>query len=329
MSLPRLFSLLTLALLLLSGAACRATSTAPAGGELAQPTALSLPALTPAALDGRPLNVVATTSIIGDVVGQIGGDAIVLTTLMRANEDPHSYEATPGDLVALEQADVVFFNGWDLEERLAADLARSYGEKSVPISAEIAPRLLQDDDHDHDHGSIDPHVWLAIPNVAQWASNAATTLTMLDPASSSIFEANLARYSAELDALTSEVDLLLASLPTENRKLVTNHDSLGYFADAYGFEVVGTVIPSISASAEPSAGDLAALVEQMEQEGVCTLFAESQANQSLAETVSAELDGCDTVQLLSIYTGALGTGPASTYIGMMRTNVQTIVNGLR
>lgn len=284
---------------------------------------LHLPELNVLALNGRKLNVVATTNIIGDVVSNIGGEAIELTTLLDLNQDPHSYEATPEDLVALEQADIIFINGWDLEEQLAHTIEENYADKFVSISAGIEPITVGDGD------SADPHVWFSIHNVEQWAKNIEEVLHQLDPANDPSFESNLDSYLAELEALESEVDEMLASLPTSNRKLVTNHDALGYLAAEYGFEIVGTVIPAASTSAEPSARDLAALIKVMEQAGVCTIFAETTQNIRIAETVAAELENCPAVELISLYTGSLGTGNANSYIGMFRNNMNSIITGLR
>ena len=290
---------------------------------------LTLPDLTAVNLVERKLNAVATTNIIGDVVGNIGGDTIELTILLGPDQDPHSYEATPDDLIALEEADIIFINGWDLEERLAQQIEDSFGDKYVAISAEIEPRDFDGENDGHDHANADPHVWFDIDNVAQWAKNTATVLSQLDPANAAIYAANRAAYSAELATLAADVDTLLAALPLDKRKLVTNHDSLGYFADAYDFELVGTVIPGFSTSAEPSASEMAALIDAMTQAGVCTVFIETSASNTLAKTVSAELDQCDAVQVLPLYTGSLGSGDASSYIGMFRANVETIMEGLK
>jgi ABC-type Zn uptake system ZnuABC Zn-binding protein ZnuA len=309
--------------LILIAVACSETASDDHSGDL------TLPALTALELDGRKLNVVATTNIIGDVVTNIGGDAIELTVLLGPNQDPHSYEATPGDLIALEEADIIFSNGWDLEERLAEQIEDTFGDKSVLISAEIEPRDFDETHDDHSHENADPHVWFDIDNVAQWAINTESVLSQLNPDNAAIYASNLADYSAELDTLATDVDQMLSAIPANQRKLVTNHDSLGYFAGAYNFELVGTVIPGFSTSAEPSASELAALIDAMTQAGVCTVFVETTASDALAATVSAELDQCDAVQVLPLYTGSLGSGDASSYIGMFRANVETIVEGLK
>ncbi len=313
----------------------------------------TLPTFQPVALDGRRLNVVATTTIIGDIVAQIGGDQIDLTILIGTDQDAHSYQATPGDLVALEDADVIFVNGWNLEEKLAETISENYAGKAVIISTGISPRHFDeagehnddhdtddDDDHDghddehddtaHDHQeAIDPHVWFDITNVTIWAQNTSAILSMLDPGSEEVYQANLDNYLIALTELEKETNTLIAEIPVANRKLVSNHEAFGYFIDAYGFKRVGTVIPSTSTNAEPSANDLADLVSVMQREGVCTVFSERSQSPALAETIAGELSDCAEVQVLPLYSEALGEGEADSYIGMYRSNVKTIVEGLR
>jgi ABC-type Zn uptake system ZnuABC Zn-binding protein ZnuA len=297
---------------------------------------LVLPALTPVQLaGGEKLRVVATTSIIGDIVGRIGGDAIELTVLMGPDVDPHSYQASAAELTAVADAHVIFINGWDLEEGLIRDLENiGEGVPMVPVSAYIDPLEFdddhghsQDDGHDHD---IDPHTWFNPHLVEQWVENIEHALHDLDPANEELYEANAEAYLVELEELIEYFETRLAEIPAERRKLVTNHDTFGHFARAYGFSIVGTIIPSVSTVAEPSARDLAQLVDAMEAEGVCTIFTETVANERLAQAVAAELSGCAEVQILRLFTDALG-GPGSgaeTYLDMMRVNIDTIVAGL-
>ena len=316
--------------------------------EITQTDPDTLPTFQPISSDGR-LNVVATTTIIGDVVSQIGGDQIDLTVLIGTDKDAHSYQATPGDLVALENADIIFVNGWNLEEKLAETITDNHSDKFVSISTGITARQLtgesghddshddehdaeHNDDHDSEHGhegGLDPHVWFDISNVKIWAQNGSTILSMLDPDSEGIYQANLNSYLISLSNLEEEIDTLIAEIPVENRKLVSNHEAFGYFVDAYDFENVGAVIPSTSTNAEPSASDLADLVKVMQSEGVCTVFGERSQSRDLAETVTGELSDCAEVKVLALYTEAIGEGEANSYIGMYRHNVETIVDGLK
>ena len=296
-------------------------------------TTLTLPTLEPVALDGGKLRVVATTSIIGDVVAQVGDQAIDLTTLMAAGQDPHSYQPGAGDLTAVANAHIIFSNGWNLEEGLLDDLANiAENAPLVPVSAGVVPRLLGDDhEDDHEHGAVDPHVWLDPANVTIWVGNIEQVLSQLDPDNAAVYKQNAARYAAQLDQLARDMEGRLTAVPEARRMLVTNHDALGYFAARYHFTVLGTVIPAASTLAEPSASDLVALVAAMEEAGVCVLFAETTASGQLETAVANELDICDTVQILTLYTGAIGPvgSGADSYIGMMQANVATLVGGLQ
>lgn len=324
--------------------ACAPSSTSEGAAE--EGAVLALPDLAPVESGAaQPLRVVATTSLIGDVVAQVGGDQIALTTLMGPGQDPHSYEPSTSDLTRVAEADVIFINGWNLEEGLVDDLDSIAGDAPlVPVSAGIEPMLIGPHGHedeaddgaglavgsDEDLGAVDPHVWLDPQNVQRWAQNIQATLSSLDPANAADFAANAETYSQELTALQTLMEERLAQIPQERRKLVTNHDSLAYFARRFDFEIVGTVIPAASTVAEPSAQEMVRLVQKMQDEGVCAIFAESTANARLAETVAAELDNCQGVQVLALYTGALGPegSGGDSYVQMMRVNTERIVQGL-
>lgn len=298
---------------------------------------LNLPETDALVTDGERLQVVATTSIVGDVVGNVGGDLIDLTVLMDAGQDPHSYEPAAADLTAAARAHLIFVHGWDLEEGLRDDLSRvSEGALIAPVAANIEPLLRGSEDDreahedDDDHGAVDPHTWLDPHLVVQWVDNVETMLAAADPANSEAYAANAEAYREELAGLIAAFDEQLAQIPPQRRKLVTNHDALAYFAEAYDFEIVGTVIPGSSTLAEPSASSLAGLVRDMEQAGVCTIFTETTVSAQLAQTAADELTACDEVQVVPLYTGATGDAEsgADSYIKMMRANVEAIVQGL-
>lgn len=302
---------------------------------------LTLPTLAAVELDGQLLKVIASTSLIGDVVSQVGGTTIDLTTLMAPGQDPHSYEPGAQELTAVAQADVIFVNGWDLEESLAKNLETIGGDVPViPISANIMPLEPGEADHeegeesaeaDHEHGEADPHVWFNVAHVKQWTENSAQVLSSLDPANAAAYQENADIYLTQLTELETEITAQIAAIPQANRILVTNHDSLGYFAQAYDFEVLGTVIPGSSTVAEPSASDLAELIEVMNEHNVCTIFTETTVSDNLSQTVTAELDNCDSVTIVPLYTGAVGAAGsgAENYIDMMRANVAAVVTGLK
>ena len=298
---------------------------------------LTLPDLEAADLGDEKLRIVATTSVIGDVVSHVGGDKIDLTVLMGPGQDPHSYDPSASDLTKVANAHLIFVNGWDLEEGLLRDLKNvSDGVALVPVSANITPlafgRHLQEDLDGEDHQeSADPHTWLDPHLVGQWIKNLEHVLASLDPANVAAYESNAEAYRQELDTLIQYYDEQVEMIPADQRKLVTNHNSFGYFAEAYDFEVVGTVVPAASTLAEPSASELIQLVKVMESEGVCTIFSEISANEQLVEAVAAEIANCDQVKVKSLYTGALGPpgSGADSYLGLMRANIDLIVGSLK
>jgi ABC-type Zn uptake system ZnuABC Zn-binding protein ZnuA len=300
--------------------------------DFAGPAVLELPALSPAALDGRKLKVVATTSIIGDAVAGVGGEAIELAVIVGPGQDPHSFEPAARDLAAAAEADVLFVNGWGLEQGLANDLA-IIGEEAlvVPVSAGIEPLALGAGKVESGETVADPHVWFSVPNMTQWVRNVEQVLSALDPQNARTYAANATEYLAELAGLDAFVREQVTGIPPERRVLVTNHDTFAYFASEYGFEVLGTLLPASSTLAEPSASDLAGLVETMAAGGVCTLFTENTVNDQLAQTISNELSHCEDVQVLRLYTDSLGPAGsgAERYAGMMQANVDAIVSGLR
>ena len=183
-----------------------------------------------------------------------------------------------------------------------------------------------DEDHHH-HEGADPHTWFSIHAVEQWVENIEHVLRALDPANAAIYTANAQAYLVELEALAEEVEALLAALPVEKRKLVTDHDSFGYFAAAYDFDVVGTVIPSFSTLASPSAGELAKLQDQIEEESVQAIFVGTTITPDIAQQLAADTG----IQVVILYTGSLSDegGPAASYIDFMRYNVTAIVNALK
>jgi ABC-type Zn uptake system ZnuABC Zn-binding protein ZnuA len=275
---------------------------------------------------GGKLRVVATTGIVGDVVKNVAGDRIELTTLIGPGQDPHTYQPTPQDIAAIERAHVVFINGFHLEEGLEStiDAAAGKGSPVVSVSAGIQPRPSSTE-QGHDAAG-DPHVWFDPANVRVWTANIEKSLGALDPGNAAAYQANAAAYTRQLDELDATIRAQVALIPADRRKLVTDHEALGYLADRYGFQVLGAVIPSVSTSAEPSAGDLAALVEVIRAQRVPAIFIGTTTNPKVAEMVARET-GAQVLPLHTGETGVAGSG-AETYLGMMRANLDTIVKGL-
>ncbi len=280
--------------------------------------------------DGR-LQVVATTSIVGDVVGNIGGELIELTVLVPPGGDPHTFEPRPQDIAAVSDAQVVFASGLGLEEALKGVLEANVKGTLVEVSDGLAVIPLQDkDEHEGaqpEHGTGDPHTWMDPNNVIIWAGNIATALAEADPANRATYQANAESYMAELRELDAWIRQQVEQVPPKQRKLVSDHAVLGYFAAEYGFEQVGLVIPALSSSAAPSAQELAALVDAIRAQDVQAILVGTTVNPALSEQVADDTGA----ELVFIYTGSLSQpgGVASSYIQLMRYNVQTIVDTLK
>jgi ABC-type Zn uptake system ZnuABC Zn-binding protein ZnuA len=355
---------------------------------------------TPAQAQRERLSVIGSTTMIADVVGQVAGDAADVVSLMSFGVDPHAFTPSAQDIVALDEADLVFVNGVSLEENLLPVLEEAAGDRIATISECVAilpfglagdhehdaeteaggvhesdPRSLTgqcaahyaelqalgiafedehpaeaghiealgylyelncepgheeesaaEGEHVHEAGSCDPHVWTDIRNVMLWTLMARDTLSAADPANAATYAANAQAYLAQLQALDGEVSVLLQTLPQEARVLVTNHETLGYLAARYRFEVVGTVIPGGGTAAEPSAEEIVALIETIQDYNVRAIFSENTVSDALAQQLADEA-GVTVYQLYSdSLTGA--DGDASSYLDYMRFNVTTIVQAL-
>ena len=279
--------------------------------------------------ESTKVQVVATTTLVGDVVQVVGGDLLNLTVMLPAGSDPHGFNPTPQDVTRAAQADVVFINGLDLEEFMTEMLENAAANMNIiELSAHIAAIPLSDEHvDDEDHGEFDPHVWWNPLNVATWADEVAGELARLDPENEAVYKANAAAYQQELMTLDEWIKEQVAQIPPDNRILVTDHDSLGYFVDTYGFTLVGTVFPGLSTQAEPSAQDLAALTTTIRAYGVPAVFVGTTVSQSLANQVAQETG----TKIIPLYTDSLSNedGPAATYLTFMRSNVATIVGSLK
>jgi ABC-type Zn uptake system ZnuABC Zn-binding protein ZnuA len=283
----------------------------------------------------QKLLVVASTSIVADVVANVGDDSIELTTLIEPGQDPHSYDPTPSALAAVEKAHVVFVNGFGLEEGLLDIIESTATGVVVPVSAGIEPLPMEQFDHaehTHDHGVIDPHVWFDPTNVMQWVENIEHVLSEADPMNKQAYHERAYAYLNHLGTLDNSIRLDFDALPDSRKKLVTDHVFLGYFADQYGIEVIGTLLPNTTTSAETSARQIAGLVEVLQHTGITTIFVGSTAGtglERLAESVAEEIGG--EVNIVHILTGSL-TAPGSqgdTYLGYMEYNARQIINGLK
>ncbi len=283
---------------------------------------------TPAA-DGK-LKVVATTTLVGDVVKAIGGDTIDLTVLLPPGAEPHSFQPTPKDVAGITKADLVFVNGLNLEEVLMPTLTNALDKaKIVAVSDGVQTIAFAGDQGEeaNAHGGVDPHTWTDPNNVMVWADNIARALGAADPGHADTYTASAAAYKKQLVDIDKWVTDQTAQVPAENRKLITDHAVFGYFAKRYGFEQVGAVIPGFSAMAEPSAQEMAALEDSIHRLGVKAVFTGNTVNPALSRRVADDTG----VKLVTIYSDSLSdpTGPAANYLDWVRYNVTAFVEALR
>jgi ABC-type Zn uptake system ZnuABC Zn-binding protein ZnuA len=275
------------------------------------------------------INVVATTTIVGDVVKNIGGDAIHLDVLLPVGTDPHSFQPTPQDVIKVTKADVIFMNGIGLEEYMESLLENAdSGDRIVNVS-EGVPLLKTSNQYDQDiqHETNDPHVWMDPNNVVVWVDNIEATLSIIDPENSTLYGTNKENYLLALFELDQQIRNQVAQIPESQRKLVTDHQVFGYFANRYGFNQVGTIIPGYSTLAEPSALDLAELEDNIRDLNVKVILVGNTVNPSLAERIAQDTG----TQLVFVYTGSLTEpgGLADNYLDFIRYNTNAIISATK
>jgi len=301
--------------------------------------------------------VVATFSILGDMVERIGGDHVALTTLVGRNGDAHVYQPTPQAARVVSEAELLFMNGLEFEgwfERLSESVG--FKGSLVVATAGIEPIAFEEhDDHsdekhhddekqknehkdehkdegdghkdgdDHGHGAFDPHAWLSPTLVIKYVDNITAALVQARPAKAAAFEANRAAYVAELKALDAEISKMMSALPEDQRTVVTSHDAFQYFARDY--KLTFEAPQGLSTDSEASAQDVAKLIEQMREHKISAVFVENIADPRLLEQIANETQA--TVGG-TLYPGALSDkdGPAATYVDLMRHNATTLSKAL-
>jgi zinc/manganese transport system substrate-binding protein len=301
-------------------------------------TMLSAVALPATAAD---LKVVASFSIIGDFAQNVGGDRIELTTLVGPDGDAHVYEPKPTDAVAMAGADVVLVNGLQFEGFLQRLVDASATKASIVELTKGVETLKMEEEGHHDeaaeakegeehaaeeeghhhHGDIDPHAFQSVPNAEIYVKNIADAFCAADSAGCQTYQANAMAYTTKLKALDDEVKAAVASIPADKRTIITSHDAFGYFAHQYGITFLAP--EGVSTESEASAADVAALIRQVRDDNASAIFVENVTNPRLIEQIAAETDlkvgG-------TLFSDALSdeSGPAPTYIDMMRNNIATI-----
>tara|TARA_B100000989_G_scaffold28680_1_gene18452 strand:- start:59 stop:1084 length:1026 start_codon:yes stop_codon:yes gene_type:complete len=305
-------------------------------------------------IDGREINVVATTPMIGEFVNQIGGDSINLTVLMPPEVDPHTYEPAPQDAGTIVDADLVFYTGLMYEPAPLIELLENsvcgsealaeVGESVFPIEFKEGGHDDHDDhgekghddhdeeghdDHDeeghddHGHGAYDPHFWFDPNRVVYAAEFIESKLIERDPSNTASYQAAGDAYTTELSGLTGQVSQLIGSIPSQNRKLITTHESLGYLEAKFGLEVLSTIIPDLDSSNEITPAQLVGVIDVIEDNNVKVIFIEAEAPSVYAETIVAET-GIKAVEGLWVET----LKPGQTYPEFLIDAVELIVENL-
>jgi len=270
---------------------------------------------------GAPVKVVASFSIIGDMVHQVGGDNITLTTLVGPDGDAHMYQPTPADAKAIASADLVIVNGLGLEGWIGKLITSSgYTGDIVPAIRDVKPLSFSGEGL-----AQDPHAWQDVANAKRYVATIRDALATADPAHANDYRVNAARYTSELDALDGWVKSEIARVPVNSRKVITSHDAFQYYGKAYGVEFIAPL--GLSTDSEASARDIAALIDQIRKAHVRALFLENMTDGRLMRQL--ETDGGAHIGG-TLYSDALSTagGPAPDYMAMMRQNTAALINGM-
>jgi len=273
------------------------------------------------------LKVIASFSILGDLVKNVGGDRVEVATLVGPNGNAHVYAPSPGDAKKVADAKLVFVNGLGFEGWLER-LVKASGTKAPIVIATKGIKPLErtgDHDHDHDHGRADPHAWQSVANAKIYVANIRDALIVADPTGKDAYFANAAAYLAKLDALEREVREVIAKIPADRRRVITSHNAFGYFQNAYGVNFIAP--QGVSTEAEASAKDVAAIIAQIKKQKAAAVFLENVTDPRLVEQIARET-GAKVGGTL--YSDALtdDKGDATTYIDLIRHNLRQLASAL-
>lgn len=282
-------------------------------------------------VDNGKLHVVTTTAMVADIVENVGGDNVVVESLMGSGVDPHLYTPTASDISALENADVIFYNGFHLEGKMI-EIFDAFEEDGRDIFA--ITRALPIDDvivNESYPGAADPHIWFDVDLWIDATDYVGERLSEVDKANETSYVENLAEYKQELEELKLWVYEQIDTLPEDQRVLITAHDAFSYFGAAYGFEVLG--IQGVSTDSDYSLQDLEQLIDLILERNIKAIFVETSVSSKSVEALQAgvEAEGAELKIGGSLYSDAMGEygTEKGTYIGMFRHNVSTIVNALK
>ncbi|WP_153111291.1 metal ABC transporter substrate-binding protein [Propionivibrio limicola] len=285
----------------------------------------------------QTINVIASFSILGDIVQQVGGDRVRVQSLVAPNSDAHVFQPSPADAKKIAHASLVVVNGLGFEGWIDR-LVKSSGYKGPVVTASAGIETFRHahahpsndkysarESHHHAHGDLDPHAWQDLKNVLLYVDNISLALSKVDPEGSTVYKANANRFKKDISALDENIRSMFAGIPPEQRKVVTTHEAFGYFGRAYGVKFISPV--GISTEAEPSAKEIGRIIRQIRQEKISAVFIESISDPRLLDRIrqesGARIGG-------TLYSDSLSApdGPASTYLKMMRHNATTLSNGI-
>ena len=275
------------------------------------------------------IDVVATTAVVADFVRNVGGDRVHVVQILKPGVDPHDYEASPADIQAIADADLVVKSGVGLEATWLDETVSSAGYGGEVVDASRGVTIRQGNGTD-EQAAGDPHIWHDPADARIMVGDIAAALVAKDPAGKAGYERNAATYDAKLAALDAENEAEIGSIPVEQRKLVTNHDAFGYYVARYGLKFVGSVIPSFDSQAELSPRDITRLVGKIDREGVKAIFSESSLPPKTARAIGHEAG----VKVVSgpdaLYGDSLGPpgSAGDTYLKMEEHNTTEIVENL-
>jgi len=263
--------------------------------------------------DADAIEVVTSTTVLADLVRQVGGSHVNVASLVPPGGEVHTFDPTPADIARVADADLVVMNGLGLDDWIA-DLAKASGSEAQVLRLGVGIAGATDN----------PHLWMDVRNGIRYAVRIGDELSGIDAANATNYGDQARAYTERLTELDGWAREQLAAIPAERRKVVSFHDALPSFAEAYGLDIVGTVVDA--PGQDPSAGEIAGLIDEIRASGATALFGEAQFNPDLARTIAEEA-GIEVVT--DLYTDSLGDAPADTYEGMIRSDVEKVVEALR
>ncbi len=280
--------------------------------------------------ENHSIKVLAVESFLADIAQNVAGDKFQVDSLIPIGVDPHGFEITPQDLVKINQADLLILNGCGFESWIENILKNPSPTTTIIEACKgLTSRVINGSEMPANEQSVvDPHFWMDPNLVMDYVDNIRDGFSALDPADKAVFDENGNKYKQQLKDLDSWIQKTVEVIPADQRKIVTNHESFGYFADRYHFQIIGTILASVSSSASPSAQQMTALVDHIRQTGTKAIFLETGSNPQLADQLAQETN----IKVISdLYTHSLTSpdGPAPTYIDMMKWDTQQIVDALR